>query len=97
MMSTSQLELPYFDGITYEHERDAPRLAAQTGRVKALMADGMWRTLREIAQTTGDPEASVSARLRDLRKPRFGSHVIERRYLGDGLYEYRMHQESQPS
>ena len=38
---------------------------------------------------TGDPEASVSARLRDLRKKRFGSHIITRRYVSDGLWQYR--------
>ena len=31
---------------------------------------GDWRTLRSIADCTGDPEASVSAQLRHLRKDR---------------------------
>lgn len=82
--------VPYFGGSDYVHERDAPRLQPQMERVKALMADGKWRTLKQIAKATGDPEASVSAQLRHLRKPRFGWHVIEKRYVGNGLYEYRM-------
>jgi len=52
--------------------------------------DGKWRSLKEIASMTGDPEASVSAQLRHLRKARFGGHTIEKSYEGGGLYLYRM-------
>ena len=41
----------------------------------------------------GDPEASASAQLRHLRKPRFGSHTVEKRNRGArefGLWEYRL-------
>jgi hypothetical protein len=44
----------------------------------------------QISKSTGDPEASVSAQLRHLRKRRFGEHLVERRYCGDGLYEYKL-------
>ena len=57
------------------------------------MHDGRWRTLDEIASTTGDPPASISAQLRHLRKRRFGAHVVERQARGDrshGLWEYRV-------
>jgi hypothetical protein len=84
---------PRFNGPSYDHERDSQRLTGQIQRVFALMSDGTWRTLREIAEATGDPEASVSAQLRHLRKPRFGSHTVERRRRGvesSGLWEYRM-------
>jgi hypothetical protein len=54
------------------------------------MQDGEWRTLSEISQTTGDPQASISAQLRHLRKPRFGSFRVEREYRGNGLYVYRV-------
>lgn len=83
-----------FDGETYVAERDGSRLRAQLDRVQRLMADGVWRTLGEIAEATGDAsDAAISARLRDLRKPRFGGFVVERRHRGDGgrgLYEYRV-------
>lgn len=78
-----------FNGADYDHERDSGRLTSQLARIRAVVEDGKPRTLKEIAALTGDPEASVSAQLRHLRKPRFGSNTIERRYLGDGLYEYR--------
>ncbi len=54
---------------------------------------GWWWTLREISQHTGDPEASISARLRDLRKARFGAHTVNRRRRGDptkGVFEYQL-------
>jgi hypothetical protein len=50
-------------------------------------------TLQDIARETGDPEASISARLRDLRKPQFGGHTVERIRTGEGkrgLFLYRV-------
>ena len=81
----------YFDGETYESALDKLRLGKQLLSVRLLMYDGVWRTLREIANELGIPEASASARLRDLRKERFGSHRVERRRRGEekrGLFEY---------
>lgn len=82
--------IPHRDGHTYQHGRDGERLALQHNRVLAVMRDGKWRTLWELHEATGDPEASISARLRDLRKPRFGNHNVERRYVRRGLFEYRL-------
>jgi len=82
-----------FDGKTYEAEFDFKRLTSQLNRVKVLMVSGLWFTLGEIARHTGDPESSVSARLRDLRKPRNGGWKINRRHRGDrhdGHIEYQM-------
>jgi hypothetical protein len=89
------LELPDapFDGDTYEPDKDHVRLRGQNLRVFTLMRDGLWRTLGEISEGTGDPEASVSARLRDFRKKKFGGHTVESRRRGpasDGLWEYRL-------
>ena len=84
---------PRFDGETMDIERDDDRLRCQLKAVQTLMADGNWRTLLDIAGQCGYPESStpgLSARLRDLRKPKFGSHTVERRYLHDGLWEYRV-------
>lgn len=79
-----------FDGITFSHDRDGPRLNAQLRRVRDLMLDGRWRTLADIAAATGDPEASVSARLRDLRKPKHGGYTVDREYVERGLWRYRI-------
>jgi hypothetical protein len=40
---------------------------------------GSWLTLRELSQLTQYGEASISAQLRHLRKPRFGNYVVEKR------------------
>jgi hypothetical protein len=57
------------------------------------MSDGAWRTLEEIRSRVGGSEAAISARLRDLRKDKFGGHIVESRRRGDGsrgLWEYRL-------
>jgi len=78
---------PQFKGETFVPERDGERLKAQLGRVRNVTKDGQWRTLRRIADLTGDPEASVSARLRQLRKEGL---KVERRYWMNGIWEYRV-------
>lgn len=79
-----------FDGSDYEPTRDDARLTGQLLRVWNVVRGGHWRTLREIADMTGDPESSISAQLRHLRKPRFGGHQVEKEYVGNGLYRYRL-------
>ena len=81
---------PLFDGTTFDEEQDGERLTNQLARVKAYMLAnaGTPKTLSEISRATRAPEASVSARLRDLRKPRQGSLVVERVRVGPGLFAY---------
>jgi len=83
-------ETPRFDGADYNPERDDERLGGQLLRVWSVMSDGLWHTLPQIARVTGDPEASISAQLRHLRKDRFGAHTVEREYIKNGLYRYRL-------
>ena len=80
----------YFGGSDYKHERDVDRLTNQLERVYKVMLDSTWKTLNDISTLTGDPPASISAQLRHLRKPRFGGHIVEKRYITNGLYEYRL-------
>lgn len=83
-----------FDGASFDSARDGERLGKLLDRVYDLMRDGRWRTLAQIAVTTGGSEASVSARLRDMRKERFQARTpcrtVERRRVSDGLWEYRV-------
>lgn len=67
------------DGETFDPVPDRARLNAQHLRVYEVMRDGAWWSLAEISAKTDDPEASISARLRDFRKPKFGGHTVERR------------------
>jgi hypothetical protein len=84
-----QPELNFFQGETFEPARDGARLNRQLDAVRKLMSDGKWRTLEQISEATGAPQASVSARLRDSRTVRGGSFIVERRYVSRGLHEYR--------
>lgn len=79
-----------FSGDTYDEARDGERLSRQARVVFEVMRDGMWRTLAEISHLTKEPEASISARLRDLRKERNGSYRVEREYLAGGIWQYRV-------
>jgi hypothetical protein len=79
-----------FDGHTYEAGQDHARLTGQLERVYKLMLDERWHTLHDIAAVAGGSEAACSARLRDLRKPKYGSHNILRDRIGGGLWRYRM-------
>ena len=79
----------YFDGPNL-NDSDFERLETQYEVIFNLMSDGKSRTLHEIERITGHPPASISAQLRHMRKPRFGAHIVNRAYLGDGLYSYQL-------
>jgi hypothetical protein len=79
-------------GSTYSREHDHARLSRQQQAVWECMKDGNWRSLLEIAAATGEPEASVSARLRDFSrlgftKERRARPGIDRKR---GVWEYRV-------
>jgi len=71
-----------FKGETFDEKRDGQRLRTQLERVRDFMADRRWHTLKEIGTACEAPEASVSARLRDLK--------AEHRFVGKGIWEYRV-------
>lgn len=79
-----------FDGSDIVDARDRPRLAGQLRRIFAYMKDGNWYTLRSVAEGTRCPEASASAQIRNLKKKRFGEHIIEKKHSGNGLWHYRL-------
>lgn len=82
-----------FDGPGYDPDLDIDRLTGQIRRIWGCLRSGRWLTLQEIEEETGDPQASISAQLRHLRKRRFGAwEVKKRRRGGDGgaLWEYRL-------
>ena len=78
-----------FGGSTYEPKRDAARLSRQLSKVRNLMLDGKHRTIREICVATQiTSEASVSARLRDMRKTEFGGYDVQKENIGGGVWLY---------
>ncbi len=92
MTSPAQLGLR-LDGSTYSAPLDAIRLGRQLAAVLSALRRGGWWTLAELVAIAGGSEAGVSARLRDLRKPKFGGHQVDRRRRGDptsGVWEYAL-------
>lgn len=90
----------HIGGFTYDPALDGDRLGAQMIRVLDAMLDGRWRTLREIADITDDPEQSISARLRHVRK-KWGVSAMERRRRPGidprrGVWEYRINGSVKP-
>ena len=79
-----------FDGKTYNPSRDYTRLKTQLEAVQELMADGRWRTLDTIKGLCGGSDASISARLRDLRKSKHGGLTVKSRHRVRGIWEYRV-------
>jgi hypothetical protein len=89
-LSTALVGDNLFDGSTYDAARDEVRLSGQLQNVQQVLSDHRWHTLSEIAQRIGGSEAGISARIRDLRKERFGNHKIDRQHISHGLWRYRM-------
>ena len=80
-------------GPAYDPAIDGPRIDKQHERIREYMRRVEWKTLREIESVTGDPQSSISAQLRHLRKLRFGGWILEkrRRTEGMGTWEYRLY------
>jgi hypothetical protein len=81
----------HFDGPNLT-TADEVRLTGQLKEVHRLLSDGEWHTLKEIAAFAHGSEAGCSARIRDLRKSRFGGYRIElkRATENGGTWLYRM-------
>lgn len=75
-------------------DEDMPRLNAQGLRVYTQLRLLRPLTLAQISSATGDPEASVSARIREIRKyleeGNKGTIKRERVEGGNGLHTYCM-------
>ena len=86
-------------GSDYVAELDEIRLTGQMLKVFEYMRNGKWRTLFEISDATTEPEASISAQLRNLKKDghnkqnvNYGGHTVLRRRRGGkgGTWEYKL-------
>ena len=80
-------------GPAFNESLDGKRLRNQFKEIFNLMSDGKWRTLAEIEQITGYPQASASADLRHMRKAAFGGHRVDKQRRdtpGHGTWEYRV-------
>lgn len=83
-----------FGGSTFDYQQDFARLNSHLEKVAHLMSDGRGRTLNEISIAVGCSESGASARLRDLRKPKFANRfnvmAVESERVTGGLWKYRV-------
>jgi hypothetical protein len=84
------LKAARFEGPA-DNAKDFDRLCGQYRDIFMLMSDGTWRTLAEIRQATGHPEASISSQIRHSRKMRWGSNTVNKRRRNDSnQWEYQL-------
>lgn len=88
-MAISQNAQEPFDGVTYQ-DKDFTRLSGQLLRVFEVMKDGRWYGASQLCELANVSPLSITARIRDLRKRKFGSHTIERKLIIGGYHEYRL-------
>jgi len=67
-----------------------PKAKTRREIIFEIMSDGKWRTLKSIREQTIYLDSSISSQLRDFRKDKFGGHTLEKRHLGDMLWEYKL-------
>lgn len=85
------------DGTTFDPEKDLVRLNGQMLDVYKVMIWGDWHTIDNVQQLIVSrygrhySQAGISARIRDFRKPKFGSHTVRRRrHHETGLWQYKL-------
>jgi hypothetical protein len=83
---------------TLEFEK-TPTIGTLNALVLTIMSDGNWympwELCAEVKRRTGVliSDSSSSARLRDLRKAKYGGHIVEKRRRQESTaYEYRLTQ-----
>jgi hypothetical protein len=79
-----------FDGASFQQWRDGERLQRQLSIIRTIMSDYEPHTLDTLAAAAGCSTASASARVRDLRKAKFGGYRVTRTWLGGGVWSYCM-------
>ena len=92
-------------GATFDPKQDGPRTSNQLRVVRDILSDGAWHPGPDIVAEASEilkqtcSDSSITARIRDLRKPRHGGHQIDRRrrHEGGGLHEYRMRAPGPPT
>lgn len=90
--------IPHPDGESYKAPLDHDRIARHHIIIKNIMLDGKEHSHAELEEAIRDAgyevkDSTVSARQRDLRKPKFGAYNIIRRRVGsgkDGHFVYRL-------
>ena len=85
------------DQPTLFDERPAPTVGTLNSIVLEIIKDGRWRTPYELCSIilrdhkVMISDSSLTARLRDLRKGKYGNYDVEKQpRIGSRAYEYRL-------
>lgn len=89
-MDTVDLNSLRLGSLTFAEEKAAENLPPHIRAVFDAMKDGNWRTLNMIVFKVGGTRPNAAARLRDLRKPQYGGHVVEKKVVRKGVWQYRL-------
>lgn len=87
-----QIELRREDDPGQDHGAREPH--PQLDAVWQVVRDGLWYSIEDIALLAGCAPTSASARLRDLRKPKYGGWDVERAYAGGKQWRYRVREKA---
>ena len=69
---------------------DVPRIFTQFDELLNIMLYRGWFTLSQLHDLTGIPEASISAQIRHMKKPQFGSYIVNKRRMpNSAIWEYQ--------
>ena len=80
-----------FDGRTFDPEQDGQRLTSQLERVKGILLDGKVHQKADLMMAAGVfDSASLTARIRDLRKEKFGGYDVVSKRVAGGIWCYQM-------
>lgn len=63
-------------------------------KCRLLMSDNGWWTIPGMAAALKCSQTGAAARIRDLRKPRYGGFKVVKRPYG-GAFEYKLHSEKE--
>lgn len=86
---------PLFDSGIDLTTADHQRLHTQLDRLLSVVRDGQWWTVEGLQDEiwgrfkVRDPQASLSAQLRNARKPKHGGYTVERRRVGN-CWQFRL-------
>ena len=72
------------------HEEQQDRARDQLFRVWNYLRNHTWVRVPEMAEALGISQTGAASRIRDLRKAKYGGHIVLRRFLGHGIYEFSL-------
>jgi hypothetical protein len=69
---------------------DRKRLKSQRSGVWNILRDHRWHPLTIFKQKVKGSDSSITARIRDARKKKYGGHIIQCARDAAGVYRYRL-------